>query len=196
MDKTQEVEKRALISKESYEKAVAILGKLGAKEEGKVRLRDTYFCPKSVRSFSEIEMDTVGSFSIRLREQGTGPDLEKSINIKVIAKPGDDHSSWEEHESTIGSTAEMAEILSRLGFKPICTIEKTRRSFRLKGMHVMLEDIDGFGLGVEVEIITTKSKSEEAKARIEALFNELGIGKSRLVPKSITNMILRERSRF
>ena len=149
----------------------------------------------NVTSFAEIEMDSVGSYSLRLREQNKGNDKEVTLNVKVITQEGD-HNSWAEHETRIGSSESMKDILKAMGFKPFCTINKSRQIYLLEDMEISLENIRDFGLGIEAEVKTSMEKSNEAKAKIDNLFKRLGIPSDQIVPKSLTNIIMKQKSRF
>ena len=91
---------------------------------------------------------------------------------------------------------EAAEILKAAGFKPFCTIKKKRSTYTIDEVSIVLEDIEDFGFGVEAEIMTSKEKENEAKARIDRVFSDIGIGKDKIVKKCITNIIMHERSQF
>jgi len=120
--RVQEVEKRALLNGSEYEAVKNKLITLGASNEGVVNINDTYFCRKDTKSFSEIEMKEVGSFSLRLREQSAADKpKETMMNVKVITRQND-HNSWEEHEILVGSMDEATAILKAIGFKPFCQI--------------------------------------------------------------------------
>ena len=194
-DKTQEVEKRALLKESEYLEISKKLEGLGAELTKKVNIKDIYFCPVNVASFAEIEMDSVGSYSLRLREQKNGNDEEVTLNVKVITQEGD-HNSWAEHETIIDSPEAMTDILKAMGFKPFCTIDKSRQVYLLKDMEISLENIKDFGLGIEAEIKTSMEKSNEAKIRIDDVFKRLGIPSDQIVPKSLTNIIMKQKSTF
>ena len=66
----------------------------------------------------------------------------------------------------------------------------------LEGVSISLENIKDFGLGIEAEIMTTKDKEDSAKAKIDEVLSEIGIGSSKVVEKSITNIIMREKAKF
>jgi len=63
-------------------------------------------------------------------------------------------------------------------------------------MTICLEDIVGFDSIIEVEVITDKLGSQRAKEKIRAFLNEIGIDNNQLVPKSITNLLMRQRAKF
>ena len=192
---TQEVEKRALLKEYEYKEISKKLEELGAKLTKKINLIDVYFCPIKIRSFAEIEMNTIGSYSLRLREQNKDNNKEITLNVKVITHEGD-HNSWTEYETKVDSLENMNNILKTLGFKPFCTINKSRVVYKLKNMEISLEDIVDFGLGIEVEIKTSLEKVKDAKIRINTLFKRLNISSDQIVQKSLTNMIMAQKSKF
>jgi len=191
----QEVEKRALLERSDYESILGRLTELGAERVKKLGVNDVYFCPNATKSFDELEMNDVGSYSLRIRKQTEEEVTKTTINVKIITQKGD-HNSWEEHETGVGSAEEVADIFKAMGFKPFCTINKTRDVYRLEDAKLFLEDIEGFGLGIEAEIMTTKEKGETAKAEIDRIFGSLGIPEDKVVKKSITNLIMRLHSKF
>jgi adenylate cyclase class 2 len=192
---TQEVEKRALLKESEYEEISKKLEELDAKLIKKVNLNDVYFCPIKIKSFAEIEMNTIGSYSLRLREQHKDNNNEITLNVKVINQEGD-HNSWTEYETEVDSLENMNNILRILGFKPFCTINKSRVVYKLKDIEISLENIADFGLGIEVEIKTSLDKVKDAKTRIDMLFKKLNISLDQIVPKSLTNVIMAQKSKF
>jgi adenylate cyclase class IV len=195
MPSHQEVEKRAVLSKAQYAAILNGLKKSGAAYEGKKVITDTYYYPKTTRlTLKEVEMNEVGDFSLRLREEIVGKKAERTLNLKVITAYGD-HSSWREREVVIPSVKEMDYILRAVGFRTFLSVKKTRIAFRVKGISLLLENIRGFGPAIEAEIITTKKGGDEAKGRLSAMFLELGIPKKQIVPKSITNILVKRAAR-
>ncbi len=195
METNQEIEKRALLSVEQLNRFKQNLKGMGAKQIAESRIHDVYFCPKAVKSFAETEMNEVGSYSIRLREEEKGKSSEKTMNTKVITSKGD-HNSWAEHEITIDSIETAGKILDTMGFKPFCDIDKKRKTFKVGRMNILLEDIRDFGLGVEVEILSSKADSDKAKKEIDDFFKFAGVRKDQIVSKSITNIIMKTKSKF
>ncbi len=191
----QEVEKRALLKESDYKEILKKLDTLGAKLIKKVNINDIYFCPIAVLSFAEIEMDHVNSYSLRLREQNSDYNKEVTLNVKLITQEGD-HSSWEEHEVVVGSFNTTTNILKSIGFKQFCTIKKSRLVYNFNDIEVSIEDIVDFGLGIEAEVKTSTDQSAKAKAKIDELFEKLEINSDQIVEKSITNIIMRKKSKF
>ena len=124
-------------------------------------VKDTYYCKKEVRDFSEVEMDEIGSFSLRLRQSNAGNNNKYSLNVKIITSYGD-HHAWDEHEIQINSFREGEKILIALGYKKFFSISKTRESYECGNIKAIIEDLGDCGHAIEVEIMTEKSQSELA----------------------------------
>jgi len=193
--RNHEVEVRSLLTSEQYE---AIKGRLLDNEVeflGEEIISDIYYCPIATKSFQEIEMDEVGSYSLRLRNRFKEGSSTADLNMKVITEYGD-HNAWREHEVTVSSFDEAQEMLTVLGFKPFFQLNKHRTSFTLNDMTVALEDIQDYGYVLEVEIMAEKKRAEEAKNTIKDFMRESGITDNQIVPKSVTNLLMRERASF
>ncbi|MBM3208701.1 CYTH domain-containing protein [Candidatus Shapirobacteria bacterium] len=190
-----EVEIRALLKARQKRELTHLLEARGATLEKTEHLKDAYFCPINIKSFPEIEMNTVGSFSLRLRQKVENGKTRIEINTKMITQYGD-HNAWEEHEIAVDSFDEAKAILQTMSFKPYFTLEKDRSTYSVEGMALVFEDIVDFGPILEAEIITPKDKIEEAKTRIKDFLRELGISSQQIVPKSVTNMLMREEAQF
>ncbi len=196
MDKNHEVEYRALINSETFQD---LLNK-GKKEFasnflGPLIIKDAYFCPKQVKDFKEVEMDEVGSYSLRVRSEAKNDQHVVTLNTKTIKNEGD-HNAWLENEIDISSYDECIKILETIGFKMFFELKKKRFSFKDGEINVCLEDIENFQPAVEIEILTSSDKTEEAKNKLLNYFAENNIAKESIVKKSITNMLMKEQARF
>jgi len=196
MDKKHEVEFRALITPEVFS---SILEKAkGSTEQavtGPLFIVDAYFCAKTVTSFKEIEMDKVGSYSLRLRKEEADGKETSTMNTKIIRSEGD-HNAWLEHEIGISSFDEGERILGAIGFKKFFELRKNRYSFNDNGVHICLEDIVDFQPAIEVEIMTTNDGIEKAKKDLLTYLSKHGIDEQMIVKKSVTNILMRERAKF
>lgn len=76
----------------------------------------------------------------------------------------------------------FAELLAALGFKPVATVQKQRRAFKIDhGAHAVegaLDDVDGVGRFVELELLASDQNLEEIKRVITELAEELRLGPS------------------
>jgi adenylate cyclase, class 2 len=78
--------------------------------------------------------------------------------------------------------SQFAQLLAALGFTPVATVRKQRRPFHVdfKGHKVegALDDVDGVGTFVELEIAADDSERETAQQIIRELSDELQLGPS------------------
>ncbi|WP_394970365.1 class IV adenylate cyclase [uncultured Croceitalea sp.] len=192
--KNQEVEIRALLP-DKDENFHDELIQTGASKIGESILEDWYYCPNHVTDFSEIEMKEIGTYSLRIRKSTGFISDEGELNVKIISRY-DDHSSWEEQEVKVSSVEEMKKILRSIGFKKYFEIRKERTDYILGELNISVEKIKGLGYAIEVEIMTTREKSSEAKNKIRKFLSRLNINPDNAVPKSITNILMRKLSKF
>lgn len=190
-----EVELRATLTLSEYKAIVKKLQTLGAKEDKPESIKDIYFCPSATKSFKQIEMDRVGSYSLRLRESQKDKKIRFDLNVKTITDYGD-HNAWEEHEITLNNLDEILAILKILGFRIFFLLEKSRRIFSFQDFIINLEKIKDFGPIIEVEIMTSKDKAKEAKQVIRNFLDSLSVQENSLISKSVTNLLMQERARF
>lgn len=192
MDKNIEVELRALVKdpKQFQEK----LKQKGAEYKNSSYLKDVYFCDKKATSVTDVEMDKVGSYSLRLRIARKDDKEVVSLNTKTITTEGD-HNAWEEHEVVVSNFREAALILATTEFKPFFELEKNRHTYQFDDMEILVEEITDFGGAIEVEIMCTSGEEDTSKAKIRNfLVNELGLNEAEIVPKSVTNIIMKQRA--
>lgn len=165
----------------------------GAKFMKNSYLLDLYLCEKSATKVEDVEMDEVGSYSMRLRKSRKDGKETVTINTKVIKNHGD-HNAWEEHESEVEDFEEVAKILTLTEFKPFFRLEKDRRIYEYEGMEISVEDIVDFSGAVEVELMVSEGEESKAKEKIIKFLESLEITKEDIVPKSVTNIIMKERA--
>lgn len=192
MQKNIEVELRALLgnTKDFQEK----LKQKGAEYKYSSYIRDIYFCDKKVLSVAEVEMNEVGSYSLRLRLDRKGGLEVVSLNTKTITAYGD-HHAWEEHQIAVDNFQEAAMILSRTEFKPFFELEKQRHTYHYAEMEILVEDITDFGGAVEVEIMCAPGEEEVSKVKIKNfLIEDLGLLETEILPKSVTNIVMKQRA--
>ncbi len=190
--KNIEVELRALVSN---------IDELRNKLNGKrirfckeIFLHDIYFCPKNINSLIGVEMNKVGSYSLRLRKNKNKSGKENIyLNTKTITKKGD-HNAWEEHETKLDDFREMKEILKQIGFKSFFELKKNRYHYKYKDLNIFLDDIKDFGACIEIEKIVFKGNEDKAKLSIIAFLKTIGVEKSKIVTKSVTNLVMKSRA--
>jgi predicted adenylyl cyclase CyaB len=171
-----------------------LIEKNGAKLIHSLYLCDIYFCKKTARKVEDVEMNEKGSYSLRLRKLRKGDNQDKfTINTKTITNYGD-HNAWEEHEIEINDFSEAAKILELTEFKPFFKLEKNRFVYKLDDMEICVEDIVDFGGAVEIEIMCSDDQVVEAKKKIKEFLLKCDINETNIVPKSVTNIIMKERA--
>lgn len=196
MQRNHEVEYRALLDKKIFNNFINIGRKSYPNSfKGPLIIRDAYLCSKHVQNFQEIEMDKIGSYSLRLRQEITNNKSVITLNTKIIQNAGD-HNAWLEYEVDVSSYVECKKILETIGFKIFFEIKKRRYSFQDGEIHVFLEDIENFQPAIEIEILTSANKAEIAKQKLLKYFESHSIGKDAIVKKSITNTLMKEWASF
>ncbi|WP_214019556.1 class IV adenylate cyclase [Methanoculleus sp.] len=80
----------------------------------------------------------------------------------------------EEFNLPVASGETLEEILSRLGFRRAATVSKVREFYEMGDVTVTLDDVEGLGTFIEIEILTEDDK-EDAADRIGAIAKELGV---------------------
>jgi len=118
------------------------LKELGAEPLADAFQRDSYYC-HPCRDF--VTRDE----ALRLREQGAVAE----ITFKGPRMAGRTKTRSEVNLQ-IDDAGAARELLSGLGFAPVATVEKRRRTYRLGGATVCLDEVDGLGEFVEVEVRT------------------------------------------
>lgn len=196
MKNNHEVEYRALLTRDVY---LNLLNK-GKKRyslniNNPIIIEDNYYCLKKVKSFKDVEMDKVGSYSFRLRKEIINKKELSKLNTKIITTFGD-HNAWREHETSVASYDECDNIIKSIGFKKFFTFKKIRHTYKVDDILVCLEDIEGFGPIIEVEIITTSEKEKEAKEKLLAFLKSHNIKTDDIVKKSVTNMLMKKKASF
>lgn len=192
---SQEVELRVLLTAEQKEQICQQLSALGACARGKALIKDAYYCPKAVTSFEQIAMNEIGSFSLRIRTEERDGVMQVQLNTKAITTYGD-HHAWEEHEVAVDSAIEARALLSTLGYKLFCQVDKERSLFTLGRMTICVDEIDKFGWALEIEIIACPATAEAAKREIKEFLRSLSITQEQILPKSVTYLVMQTASRF
>ncbi|MGD1060513.1 MAG: class IV adenylate cyclase [Methanomassiliicoccales archaeon] len=154
-----EIEVKARV--EDTARLEAELLRRGARDFGVTLQKDVYYAHPT-RDFAKTDE------ALRIRVSNDlqmitykGPKLDATTKTR------------EEIEVSVASAEAVAEILQRLGFRPVTTVRKKRRTFGLKGIEVCLDSVEGLGDFVEFEL--DDEDLTEGKARIAELMRELGV---------------------
>jgi adenylate cyclase, class 2 len=100
--------------------------------------------------------------------------------VEVSCPPGD------------GPAEEFLKLFRHLGYRPVAVVRKRRRIFEWTRdgfvMHACLDDVDGVGQFIELEIVADESRLEVARATVFRTAAELGLGPSE--PRSYLEQLL------
>ncbi len=81
-------------------------------------------------------------------------------------------------------------IIERLGFKEVCVVKKNRRIFHLDMMRVDVDDVEGLGEFVELEVLT--ESPDRSTQLLELARKDLSLEK--LEPKTYFELILEHKT--
>lgn len=166
-----------------------LLADLGATPISDEEQEDSYF-NHPARDFAQTNE------AFRIRRIGS----ENHITYKGPRRPGPTKTR-EEIEIGFSDGQETFEQLSRLfanlGFRPVATVRKRRRSYKLvhQGIDVTigLDGVEGLGEFAEVEVVASKDEEIAAAQRaILSLAESLGL--TEVEPRSYLRMILEQRA--
>ena len=160
-----EVEVKARVP--SAEAARERLRALGAQRLGKEEQRDTYLAHPQ-RDFASTDE------ALRLREAWGEAELTyKGPKLDARTK------TREELTTKVSSAREASLMLERLGFRPVAVVAKWRETWKLRGAEVAVDEVEGLGAFVEVELDTEHREDVPALGeRALALLKELGADES------------------
>ena len=161
---------------EKIEKALA---ELGAKRISSGPVEDIYFAHPS-RDFGRTDE------ALRLRKREDGAELTyKGPRIQA-----DGAKAREEITLKTDNPLTVQRIVERLGFKEAHVLRKTRTSYLLDKLRVDIDDVEGLGEFVELEVLT--ESLERSKQLLELARAELGLEK--LEPRTYLEMIMERQS--
>ena len=161
------------------EKMEKALVKLGAKQISSGPMEDIYFAHPS-RDFGKTDE------ALRLRKREDGAEL----TYKGPRMHADGAKAREEITLRTDNPLTMQRIVERLGFKESYVLRKTRTSYMLDKLRVDIDDVEGLGEFVELEVLT--ESPERSKQLLELARAELGLEK--LEPKTYLEMIIEKQS--
>jgi adenylate cyclase class 2 len=153
---------------------IASLAERGAQPGEPIEQSDQYFA-HPCRDFAEtdeaLRIRTVGGKSFVTYK---GPKLDTATKTRrEIELPLDPED---------GGGAKFHEFLAALGFMPVAAIRKQRRTFHIRSaghqVEGALDDVDGLGSFIELELQADDSSLEAAKQIISKLAAELNLGPS------------------
>jgi adenylate cyclase class 2 len=92
--------------------------------------------------------------------------------------------------------AQLGELLAALGFRPVATVRKMRRKFQIRHagrvVEGALDEVEGVGTFVELELIADERNLEATKRAIRELAGELNLGSTER--RSYLELLLEKRA--
>lgn len=127
--------------------------------------------------------------ALRLRRVQRLPEgpAETLITYKG-PKTGGLAKSRTEYETAVGDQAVMGAVLEALGFRPVHTVEKTRRELTAGAVTACLDEVAGLGAFLELELLVEADR-EAAAERLLALLDRLGVPRENLTRRSYLEML-------
>lgn len=149
---------------------------LGAKAMRTIRQRDQYLAHPS-RSFE----DTDEALRVRVEDEQAfltykGPKLDASTKTR------------RELEVPIEDADTALAVFESLGFTLVPLVEKEREAFTWEDAIVTLDEVEGVGSFVEVELVAPEDGVDAARERVLSLASKLGL--ERLERRSYLEMLL------
>lgn len=166
------------------ERLIARLRDIGAVETGTVRQVDVYY------SRPDRDLIAAGE-ALRVRQDDRGA----ALCWKGKRQRGQFKTREEIELALAAGDGEPAQLmLERLGYVPVGTVTKTRAGFQIPGgghwptaISVAVDNVDGLGLFVELELVVTGAQVVAAQSAIESLARELGL--EEMEPRSYLKML-------
>lgn len=157
--------------------------------------------PAPVRSLLEAKLEELGAFpGLPITEQDryyNAPDrdfaaTDEALRIRtlgansVLTYKGPKRDALTKTRTEIevpfdgnGAAANLGNLLTALGYRPVADVRKQRviYAFSRAGfdMHVCLDDVEGVGSYVELEIVAEESAYEAGRSALLAFAEELGL---------------------
>jgi adenylate cyclase class 2 len=161
------------------DKVEKALARMGARKIAEETMEDVYFSHPG-RDFGKTDE------ALRVRKWHDGAELSYKgprMNVERV-------KAREEINLGIDNALTAQRIVERLGFEEVCTVKKHRKSFHLDKMRVDVDEVEGLGEFVELEVLT------ESPDRSEQLFElarkELSLEK--LEPKTYLELVLEKKT--
>lgn len=166
----EELEKRALA--------------LGFLPEERVREEDVYF-NGAERDFRRTDE------ALRLRGVWRLPDGGRESLVTYKGPKLDRVSSTRtEYEMAVSDGEAARKILEALGYRVFAVVDKVRRTFRLGGAALCLDEVTDLGGFLELELLVPgEEQREEAVKRLMALLEALGVSRERLTRRSYLELL-------
>ena len=169
----REIEIKAKVINE--EDILSKLQDLGCELSEPVTQEDVVFAQK----VGSLEEFLTNSVFLRIRESQKGIVFTLKYNPD---RQGEPDAMPVEHEVTVDSRAELEAIFKLLGFQPMVTVKKTRRSGHYKNWEICVDEVEELGTFIEVEQMAEHEEDiEPVRDAIMEFLRSLGINEGDLL---------------
>jgi adenylate cyclase class 2 len=134
--------------------------------------------------------DTENRFRLRTLDADSQDDAKGIVTWKTRVME-DGMEINDEHEFEVSSAQEFSSLLGRIGCAVFAVKKKDTRAWRLDhGLLAELSNVDRLGWFLEVEAVIPDTEGvEQAKRRVNRVFEELGIPASDYEPRAYLSML-------
>lgn len=132
--------------------------------------------------FSEIYLCEKLGYSFLIRIRNDGGKISLTYKGAQLKRDG----VWEEYEFEIKDQHSGVEMLKAMGLEEVIQVRKKRREYKLNDFSICLDDIDGLGEFVEIELIGGGTLRE----KLYELMIALGIDREQIICKGYVTMLL------
>ena len=178
-----EAELKARLTPEAAASLPQRLEALGFSGGDRVRETDLYFnsCTRDFRETDE---------ALRLRQAASGE--KTSVRMTYKGPKSDSRSNTrQEHETTVGDLETARAILEALGFQPVFTVAKERRTLLRGAVTACLDRVEGLGDFLELEhMLPDDADREQAVDGLLRLVDELNIPRRALERRSYLELLM------
>lgn len=179
-----EVELKAALLPEQADVLPNVLAALHFAEQAAVQETDIYFNAPD-RDFQKTD-EALRLRTHKLLSEGKTQTLVTYKGAKLGAKS----STRRELETAVEDFETMRQLFCALGYKPVFTVTKKRRSFTCGAKTVCLDDVTGLGAYLELEsVLPDGADCEAAVQELLALLDTLGVARSALTRESYYSLI-------
>ena len=180
-----EVELKAALLPEQADVLPNVLAALHFAEQAAVQETDIYFNAPD-RDFRKTDE------ALRLRTVITLPEgAAQTLVTYKGAKLDKTSSTRRELETAVENFETMRSLFCALGYLPVFTVTKTRRSFTCGAKTVCLDSVDGLGDFMELEsVLPDGADRETAVQELLALLDTLGVSREALTRKSYLELLM------
>jgi len=169
-----EVELKFLLTGADRQRVIAELLRLGAERQPQIEQRDLYF-NHPARDFAQtdeaLRIRVVGESSF-ITYKGPLLDSQTKSRHEIELPVGQNPSDGDR----------LSELLELLGFRKVRTVAKTRVAWHLhwedRPAEVVLDDVQGLGQFLELEILTDLSALDEVRASVLRLAEHFSLAHS------------------